>query len=99
MFLRQWMDKHPFKNNPEAPLWLDLSKLPNCVALDYDCFRAILRRLVNRHNNKAKKNGQPLIDKKITTHLFRYYAQTRDEKQGMPFGAPFQTIPKSGWRG
>ncbi len=75
---------HMIKDNPDAPLWIDLSKLPACVPLDYDGFRAILRRLIERHNELAKENGKPMISKRITTHLFRYYAQTRDEKQGMP---------------
>src|SRR5665811_410426 len=84
MYLRQWIDKHPFKDKPEAPLWIDMNKLPECKALNYDGFRAIIRHLTERHNRRAKKDGKPLINKKITTHLFRYYAQTRDEKQGMP---------------
>lgn len=84
MYLRQWIDKHPFKDKPEAPLWIDMNKLPDCIALNYDGFRAIIRHLTERHNRRAEKDGKPLINKKITTHLFRYYAQTRDEKQGMP---------------
>jgi hypothetical protein len=84
MYLRQWVDNHPFKDNPEAPLWIDLSKFPDCVPLDYSGFRAIIKRLIERHNRIATKKGRSQINKKITTHLFRYYAQTRDEKKGMP---------------
>ncbi len=32
-----------------------------------------------RHNRNAKKFNLPQINKHITTHLFRYYAQTHDE--------------------
>ncbi len=84
MYLRQWLEAHPFKNNSEAPLWINLQKLPECKALDYDGFRMIIRRLIDRHNQLAEKNGNQKITKKITTHLFRYYAQTRDEKNKMP---------------
>jgi len=82
MYLHQWIDNHPFKDNPESPLWIDLTKLPNCEHLDYDGFRFLIVRLIERHNKKAEKEGKPLIRKNITTHLFRYYAQTRDEKKG-----------------
>jgi ribosomal protein L40E len=85
MYLRQWLDAHPFKDNPEAPLWINLIELPKCVPLDYDGFRFIIYRLIKRHNNMVKKNGSgTLITKNITTHIFRYYAQTRDERNGVP---------------
>jgi hypothetical protein len=79
--LRNWIEKHPFKNDPEAPLWIDFAKLPECVALNYDGFRSIIRRLVERHNSNAQKFGLPLIKKHITIHLFRYYAQTLEVKE------------------
>ncbi|MDP2767768.1 MAG: hypothetical protein Q8O41_10050 [Candidatus Methanoperedens sp.] len=84
IYLRQWLEKHPFKNDPEAPLWIDMTKLPKCIPLNYDGFKAIIQRIVERHNRNAQKFNLPLINKHITTHLFRYYAQTRDERQGMP---------------
>jgi len=84
IYLRQWLEKHPFKNDPEAPLWIDMTKLPRCVPLNYHGFKAIIHRLIERHNRNAQKFGLPQINKHITTHLFRYYAQTRDERQGMP---------------
>ena len=84
IYLRQWLEKHPFKNDPEAPLWVDMTKLPRCIPLNYHGFKAIIRRLIERHNRNAQKFGLLQINKNITTHLFRYYAQTRDERQGMP---------------
>ncbi|MBE0523565.1 MAG: hypothetical protein IBX40_04425 [Methanosarcinales archaeon] len=30
MYLRQWLNVHPFKDDPEAPIWIKLNKLPEC---------------------------------------------------------------------
>ncbi len=46
--------------------------------------RRMLWRLITKHNKQAGEKGQPLIRKSLTTHLFRYYAQTRDMRRGMP---------------
>jgi len=83
-YLRQWIDMHPFKDNPEAPLWINLEKLPEMVALNYNGFRAMISRTVKRHNKLAPSKDLPLITKKISTHVFRYYAQTRDEREKVP---------------
>jgi integrase/recombinase XerD len=84
-FLHLWLDNHPFKNNPEAPLWIDLEKTATGpVPLDYNGFRAIILRTVERHNKRAERTGLPKITKRIHTHLFRYHAQTRDELDGVP---------------
>lgn len=84
-YLHIWLDSHPFKNNPESPLWIDLEKTAQGpVPLDYNGFRAMIKRTVERHNKRAEKLGLPKITKRIHTHLFRYHAQTRDELQGVP---------------
>jgi integrase/recombinase XerD len=84
-YLHIWLDNHPFKNNPEAPLWIDLEKTSQGpVPLDYNGFRALIKRTVERHNKRAEKLGFPKITKRIHTHLFRYHAQTRDELAGVP---------------
>jgi integrase/recombinase XerD len=82
--LRHWMDVHPFRDNPEAPLWIDLTKLPDCQPLSYYALRRMLIRLIRRHNKGAAISGKPLIRETMTTHLFRYFAQVRDVKSGMP---------------
>jgi integrase/recombinase XerD len=49
-YLHIWLDNHPFKNNPEAPLWIDLEKTSQGpVPLDYNGFRALIKRTVERH--------------------------------------------------
>jgi hypothetical protein len=84
-YLRIWLDSHPFRNDPEAPLWVDLEKTARgAVPLDYSGFRAMIQRAVERHNKRAERLGLPKITKRIHTHLFRYHAQTRDELEGVP---------------
>jgi integrase/recombinase XerD len=84
-YLHIWLDNHPFRNNPEAPLWIDLEKTANGpVPLLYHGFRAMIKRTVERHNKRADTGGFPKITKRIHTHLFRYHAQTRDELEGVP---------------
>jgi len=84
-YLHVWLDNHPFKTNPEAPLWIDLEKTAKGpVPLDYNGFRAMILRTVERHNKRAERLVLPKITKRIHTHLFRYHAQTRDELDGVP---------------
>jgi len=84
-YLHVWLENHPFKTNPEAPLWIDLGKTAKGpVPLDYSGFRALILRTVERHNKRAENLGLPKITKRIHTHLFRYHAQTRDELDGVP---------------
>ncbi|HUV82373.1 MAG TPA: hypothetical protein VMW53_04775, partial [archaeon] len=66
--LHIWLDNHPFKNDPEAPLWIDLEKTAyGAFPLDYNGFRAMIRRAVERHNKRAETLGLPRITKKIHT--------------------------------
>ncbi len=84
-YLHIWLDNHPFKNNPEAPLWIDLEKTAHGpFPLDYHGFRAMIKRTVERHNKRSANLDLPKITKRIHTHLFRYHAQTRDELDGVP---------------
>ncbi len=84
-YLHIWLDSHPFRNDSEAPLWIDLEKTTKgAVPLDYNGFRAMIKRAVERHNKRAERLGLPKITKRIHTHLFRYHAQTRDELEGVP---------------
>ena len=69
MYLRQWIDSHLFKDAQEALLWIDFSKLPECVLFDYSAFRQIIKRLIEPHNKIAKKKGLPQIEK-ISHHIF-----------------------------
>ena len=64
--LANWLNMHPFKNNPDAPLWIGLGAKGRYKPLDYHATRALFKRL-------AKKAG---INKRIHTHLFRHTRAT-----------------------
>ncbi len=85
-YLRLWIDAHPFKDNPEAPVWLDMHKVKKGLAvhMNYCAIRALIIRMVRRHNETAESKNLPKITKRIYSHLFRYHAQTRDEGEGVP---------------
>lgn len=63
-YLRQWIDVHPLKDDPEAPLWVTLDK--NLKPLKYMGFYSILTGL-------AEKAG---IKKKTNPHSFRHARAT-----------------------
>lgn len=83
-YLREWRESHPFKHNPEAPLWINFTVPSKPVPLDYYGFRRMLQRTIKRHNLRAEANGLPKITRRIHTHAFRYFAQIRDELEGVP---------------
>ncbi len=83
-YLRDWREAHPFKNNPEAPLWIDFEKLEKPSPLLYGAFRRMIHRTIKRHNRRAEASGLPKITRRIHTHAFRYFAHIRDELEGVP---------------
>jgi len=80
--LRQYIEAHPFKHDPEAPVWY-CYKNGKFEALSYNAFRIKLKRL-------CKKAG---INKRIYPHLFRHSRLTELAKQ-----LPEQTLKLlAGW--
>ncbi len=63
--LASWLDSHPLKENPNAPLWIQLDNLTE--PLDEDGARALLCRLVERSN----------LSKRINLKLFRHSEATK----------------------
>jgi len=64
--LASWLTMHPFRNAPDAPLWVGIGTVGRNEPLSYDGARALLRRL-------AKKTG---LKKRIYTHLMRHTRAT-----------------------
>ena len=62
-YLAEWMNMHPFRDNPEAWLWISLH---NFKRLAYNSLRTILRTV-------AKKAG---VKKKVNPHAFRHARAT-----------------------
>jgi len=54
----------------------------------------MLIRLVKKHNKTAPHNGLPKITRRIHLYGFRYFAQIRDELEGVPRSVQ---IKQRGW--
>ena len=63
-YLNQWLANHPFKKDPEAPLWTTENK--NHEPMGYKAIRAALI-------NTGKRAG---IKKRLNPHMFRHLAIT-----------------------
>ena len=62
-YLQNWLEEHPGKNDPEAPLWFNFpKKAEELESMQYDAIRMRLNKI-------SKKAG---INKKIHPHLFRH---------------------------
>jgi len=69
--LRQFIEAHPFKNNPEASLFYYKNREGMFVPLKYSTFRMRLKRLCERVG----------ITKRIHPHLFRHTRLTELAKE------------------
>ncbi|MCL5068230.1 MAG: site-specific integrase [Thaumarchaeota archaeon] len=83
-FVSRWLDAHPLKDNPDAPLWIGFSNTNKYEPWSYNAFRKMLSELAE----KAK------IRKKISPYLFRHSAATRDARLGF---TEAQLCMKYGW--
>lgn len=61
-YLSAWLNMHPLKDNPNAPLWIMLGDRNKQERMKYAAFRALILRL----KEKAK------IRKRLYPHLFRH---------------------------
>ena len=64
--LASWLSMHPFRYDPNAPLWIGVGTVGRGDPLSYDGARALLRRL-------ARKAG---LKKRVYTHLMRHTRAT-----------------------
>ena len=65
-YLREWLNVHPFRNNNDAPLWIQVEGKHYGDPLNYSGAKQLLLRL-------CKKAG---INKRITLNLFRHTTAT-----------------------
>ena len=61
-----WIEHHPLKDDPEAPLWIRLGSKNHCKPLSYEALRMLLRKI-------AKRAG---IKKNVNPHNFRHSRAT-----------------------
>jgi integrase/ribosomal protein L40E len=64
--LSNWLEHHPCKNDPEAPLWVSLGSKNHAKQVMYHCINTMLRKV-------AKRAG---IKKKVNPHMFRHSRAT-----------------------
>ncbi len=81
--LSRWLDIHPFKDNPDAPLWITLKKEKFGKPLSY-------RSATKMVQSRGKKAG---ITKKINLKLFRHTEATEAAK----FMTESQLRMRHGW--
>ncbi len=60
--LAQWLENHPRKEDPSAPLWIGIGTLGRGEAIDYGAARMMLRRV-------ARRAG---LRKAVNPHIFRH---------------------------
>ena len=65
-YLREWLESHPMKDNPDAPLWVQVEGKHYGEPINYAATKQILKRL-------CRKAG---IQKRITLNLFRHSRAT-----------------------
>ena len=65
-YLAEWIENHPFKNDPNAPLWVSIGTVNRNQSLEYGACRKMLQEV-------AKKAG---IKKAINPHNYRHSRAT-----------------------
>ena len=65
-YILKWIEFHPDRNNPDAPLWVNVGKWNYGKQMKYNAFTAVIKKT-------AKKAG---ITKRVHNHLFRHSKST-----------------------
>lgn len=65
-YLAAWIDNHPFRDDPEAPLWVKIGSTDKDEIIHYSNARRIIKTLAKKAN----------IKKRIYPHLFRHSRAT-----------------------
>lgn len=81
--LANWLSMHPFKDNPESPVWINLSKNHYGEQLAYPAASAMFRR-------RAKMAH---LNKKVNLNIFRHSEATNSAK----FMTESQLRKRHGW--
>ncbi|MDE2590204.1 MAG: tyrosine-type recombinase/integrase [Patescibacteria group bacterium] len=84
-YLAAWLNSHPFRNNPDAPLWINLSHHGYGDQISYEGVKRILEK-------RAKLAG---LEKRIFFHLFRHSEITETAN----FLTEAQLRKRYGWSG
>jgi integrase/recombinase XerD len=85
--LARWLSLHPFRENPEAPLWLNSRRRQ----MLYGAARKRIQRAIQSAEVKSGRN----FGKRVWFHLFRHTSATEFMRKGK--GAPAVMNKKYGW--
>ncbi|MBI4361954.1 MAG: tyrosine-type recombinase/integrase [Euryarchaeota archaeon] len=66
-YLASWLDYHPFKTDPEAPLWTGIGPVNMHQPLNYPAVQKILRQLAERAGVKKRVNPHSFRHARATT--------------------------------
>lgn len=64
--LSNWLEHHPCRSDPEAPLWVSVGSKNHAKQVMYHCLNARLRKIANRAG----------VKKRINPHMFRHSRAT-----------------------
>src|SRR5659263_671310 len=73
--LNQWLAMHPNKDNPEAPLWVNLKGRDRGKAMSYNTIRKALKDVGER----SGVNGN-FTDQEINKSIYAHYGLTAEDK-------------------
>lgn len=85
--LARWLSLHPFRDDPEAPLWLNSQRRQ----MLYGAARKRIQRAIQSAEVKSGRS----FGKKVWFHLFRHTSATEFMRKGK--GAPAVMNKKYGW--
>ncbi len=85
--LLEWLQEHPLRNNPNAPLWCALASNYAGDRLSYRYFRAVIKRLAEKAD--LKKDVWPYLYRHTTlTAMAKVFTESRLEQfAGWTFGS------------
>jgi integrase len=102
--LASWLSTHPFRNDPNAPLWVGVGTVGRGEPLSYDGARALLRRLAKKTGLK-KMDIHPFDEAHSSNGTRKYPNRGTDERTpwlGSRIGHAFNPCPfvgsRRGWR-
>lgn len=74
VYLNEWLRVHPYKYDPDAPLWVSKDKIPPKKYSKERVYKPLTEDMVQRFVRKAVKKAG--INKRVYPHLFRHTCAT-----------------------
>ena len=92
VYLASWLDIHPGRDNPKAPLWIGVGTVGKGEAMNYSAFRALLQRVAEKAAIKKKVNPHNFRHSR-STHLSKHLTEAQmDQYLGWVQGSKMPSI-------